>query len=63
MANMRRFKALALVFAFLVLFAGAFAIVSTDNVEARPPCCMWIMYCTIEPPIICWDVCVPCPPW
>jgi len=45
------------------MFAGAFTIVSTETAQARPKCCIWVMYCTTTPPIVCWDVCkpVPCP--
>ncbi len=60
MTSLRKVKALVLVFAMVVLVAGAFAIVSTDSVEASK--CCWVWVCTIEPPIVCWHECVPCPP-
>lgn len=63
MMVLRKFKMVVLIFALVVLFAGAFSIVSTDSATARPKCCIWVMYCTTTPPIVCWDVCkpVPCP--
>lgn len=63
MKAMRRMKALVLIFAFLVMFAGGFTIMSTDTAEASYSCCMWVMYCTINPPIVCWCVCIPVPCW
>ena len=61
MAIMRRMKILVLVFAFLVLFAGGFTIFNSTPVDASYACCIWVMYCTQNPPIICWDVCIPVP--
>ena len=57
--NLRKVKALVLIFAFVVLFAGAFSIVTTEDVSAAR--CCWVMVCTTEPPIYCWEECVPCP--
>lgn len=57
---LRKVKALVVVFALVVLFAGAFTIVSTDTVSAAK--CCWVLVCTTEPPIYCWHECVPCPP-
>jgi hypothetical protein len=59
MMKLRKFKALVLLFAFLVIFAGGFSIVSAGKTEAAR--CCWVMQCTITPPIICWEVCKPCP--
>ena len=61
MAAMRKMKALILIFAFLVLFAGGFSIMSTASVQASYACCIWVMYCTINPPIYCWCECIPVP--
>jgi hypothetical protein len=58
---MRKIRALVLLFAFLVLFAGGFSILSSETAEARYGCCIWVMYCTVEPPIYCWCECVPVP--
>jgi len=56
---MKKMKALVLILAFIVLFIGAFTIVSPDQVQAKR--CCWVMVCTIDPPMICWEICVPCP--
>ncbi len=61
MKFLRRMKAVILIFAFIVLFAGGMTIVSTEEANARYACCIWVMYCTQNPPIICWDVCIPVP--
>ncbi len=63
MTAVRRFKVLIVLLALAVMFAGAFTIVSTETAQARPKCCIWVMYCTTTAPIVCWDVCkpVPCP--
>ncbi len=63
MTALRRFKVLIVLLALAVMFAGAFTIVSTETAQARPRCCIWVMYCTTTAPIVCWDVCkpVPCP--
>lgn len=63
MTALRTLKVLVLVLAMVTIFAGAFTIVSTENVQAAPKCCIWVMYCTTTPPIVCWEVCrpVPCP--
>jgi len=58
--KLRKIKAPVLVFALVVLFAGAFTIISTDTVEAKY--CCWVRVCTTTPPIVCWDECRPCPP-
>ena len=59
MSKMRALKALVLLFAFLVIFAGGFTMTTSSRVEAAR--CCWVMYCTINPPIVCWEVCKPCP--
>jgi hypothetical protein len=55
-----KIKALVVILALVVLFAGAFTILTTDTAEASR--CCWVRVCTVNPPIICWDECVPCPP-
>ena len=57
---LRRVKTLVLVFALIILFAGAFSIVTTENATAGR--CCWVMVCTTEAPIVCWEECRPCPP-
>jgi len=55
-------KALVVLFAFIVLFAGAFSITTTEKADAAYACCIWVMKCTVNPPIVCWCECirVPC---
>ncbi len=60
MTALRKVKALVVVFALVVLFAGAFTIVSSDTATASR--CCWVMVCTQQPPIVCWHECMPCPP-
>jgi hypothetical protein len=59
MARLRKLKALVLIFAFLVLFAGGFTIMSGGSAEAAQ--CCWVRVCTVNPPFYCWDICMPCP--
>lgn len=61
MKLIRKMKALALVFALLALFAGAFTTLAPQKADAALGCCIWVMYCTVEPPIYCWCECVPVP--
>ena len=61
MATMRKLKALVLLFALLVLFVGAFTITTAQKANAIWACCIHVMYCTIQPPIICWCECIPVP--
>ena len=63
MRVLRKMKAVVLLLALVALFVGAFTITTTSTVSARPSCCIWVMYCTVTPPIVCWEVCkpVPCP--
>ncbi len=60
MTALRKMSALVVVFALVVLFTGAFSIVTTEEVDASR--CCWVMVCTQDPPIICWEECLPCPP-
>jgi len=61
MTLLRKMKAVILLLALVALFAGAFTIASTETVTARPGCCIYVMYCTVNPPIYCWEVCIPVP--
>jgi len=56
---MKRFKAVVLLFALAVTLAGAFTLMNSRKVEAAK--CCWVMVCTTSPPIVCWEVCKPCP--
>jgi hypothetical protein len=58
---LRKIRALVVVFALVALLTGGLVTIFTDNAEARPACCIWVMYCTQNPPIVCWDVCIPVP--
>ncbi len=61
MAALRKMKALIVLFALVVMCLGAFTIMSAEKATASYACCMWVMYCTVDPPIVCWDVCIPVP--
>ena len=61
MAFLRKLKVLVFIFVFVALFAGAFSIMSAEEAEARYACCIWVMYCTVNPPIYCWCECIPTP--
>ena len=63
MKALRRMKALVLIFAFLVMFAGGFTIMSTEKADAAWGCCIWVMYCPVEGPGPCWCECIPVPCW
>ncbi|MBD3218524.1 MAG: hypothetical protein GF310_09635 [candidate division Zixibacteria bacterium] len=60
MKAMRRIKALALFVAIIALGAVMFTMATPDTASAKP--CCWVMVCTTQPPIVCWEECVPCPP-
>jgi hypothetical protein len=60
-ASFRKLKALVLIFIFVAVFAASFTFVTSEPAQARP-CECYVMVCTIEPPIYCWEECVPCPP-
>ncbi len=61
MTRFKSMKALVLLFAFVMLFAGGFTIVSSNTVTARPACCIYVMYCMEVPPYSCWCQCIPVP--
>ena len=56
---MKKVKALVLLFAFLAIILGGFTLTTSSRVEASK--CCWVMVCTVNPPIICWEVCKKCP--
>lgn len=62
MAVFRRLKGLAVLF-ILVVIISAGAVILTSEPATASRCNCWVMYCTVEEPIFCWDVCVPCPPF
>jgi hypothetical protein len=65
MMALRKVKALVVILALVVVFGGAFSIITTDIATAAK--CCWVMVCTVDPPVICWEECRPCPgpppPW
>lgn len=60
MKAVRKVKALALFLALVALGGLVFNAVTAETVTAKP--CCWVMVCTVMPPIVCWEVCAPCPP-
>lgn len=56
---MKKMKALVLLFAFLAIFIGGFTTMTAPQANAIK--CCWVMVCTVNPPIICWEECRPCP--
>ncbi len=62
MKALRKLKVLVLVFALLAMVLGFTVMYAPNTVEARPPCCAWCMYCTIDLPGYCWcECCMWCP--
>ena len=61
MTAFRKMKTLVLLFVFIAVFAASFVVFSSEPAKASR-CNCWVMYCTVEEPIFCWDVCVICPP-
>ena len=55
---MKKLKALVLLFAFAVILVGGFTMTSPKVDAAK---CCWVMVCTVNPPIICLEVCKKCP--
>jgi len=46
MVMLRKMRALVLLFALVVLFIGAFSIMSADTAQAKR--CCWVMVCTVN---------------
>ena len=61
MKALRQIRALALLFVLVVLFSAMASVVMSDQAEASGGCCIWVMKCTVNPPIYCWEECIPCP--
>jgi hypothetical protein len=55
----RKLRAFVLLFAILALITGFTVLNAPKTVEAARLCCYHV--CTVNPPIVCWDVCKPCP--
>ncbi len=62
MGKLRQIKGLILIFAIVALFSGALTTAFTEDAQAAKKCCWWVMVCTIEEPIVCWEECIwmPC---
>ncbi len=56
MKLLRKLRLLVLVFAVLVVVFG-FTVLNAPNNAKAINCTAWCMYCTVEPPIICWCEC------
>jgi len=61
MSTLRKCKPLAVMFLVIALVACAMTVTMTDTASARPKCCIYVMYCTVDPPIYCWEECIPIP--
>ncbi|MGB2769963.1 MAG: hypothetical protein WBC88_09595 [Candidatus Zixiibacteriota bacterium] len=59
MTFFRRFRIFALLFGALALVLG-FIVLSAPGSADAPGCC-WVLYCTMDTPIVCWEECRPCP--
>jgi len=59
MTLLRKLKIFALLFGALALVLGFWALSAPGSAD-EPGCC-WILYCTMETPITCWEECRPCP--
>ena len=63
MNALRKVKALVLLFALVAILSGGLLTTFTQEVQAARTCCLWVMYCTVDPPIVCWEECIPVPCW
>ena len=61
MSALRKIKAFVVLFAVVALLTGGLVTMFANNAEASRGCCLWVMYCTQDPPIVCWEECVPVP--
>lgn len=59
MAFRNRIRGLVLLIAIAAVVTGGMALFSAPPAQARR-CCGTAMYCTVTPPIVCWEVCLPC---
>jgi hypothetical protein len=53
-----RVRIFVLLFAVLALALGFTALNHTGTAGAGD--CCWVLICTMEPPIVCWEECLPC---
>ena len=54
-----RVRGLVLLVAVAASLVGAMVLFAAPRTEAAR-CCGKAMYCTVSPPIVCWEVCLPC---
>jgi hypothetical protein len=61
MIAVRKLRALILLFALAVIFAGGFTVMTAGTADASLwPCC-WVMVCPVDGSGPCWEECRPCP--
>ena len=56
---MKMMKALVGLFAVVAVVAGGITLLTPTKADAKK--CCYVMVCTNTPPIVCWEVCKPCP--
>ena len=54
-----RIRGFVVLVAVVASMAGAMVLFAAPRAEAAR-CCGHAMYCTVSPPIVCWEVCLPC---
>lgn len=59
MAMLRKMKVFVVLFFVAAILAGGFTTMTAE--EATAARCCWVMKCTVNPPIVCWEECVRCP--
>jgi len=59
MAQGRRFHGLVLLCALALTVVGGMVLVTSTPVEAKR--CCWVVVCSTQPPIVCWEECRTCP--
>jgi len=55
----RQILMLVFLFAILAVSLGLKAIITSAN--HRRESCYWVLFCTLQPPIVCWEECRPMP--
>jgi hypothetical protein len=58
MTFFKRLRVFALTFGVLALALG-FVVLGASGGGGPGGCC-WVLFCTMEPPITCWEECRPC---
>ena len=57
--DMKMLKAMVCLVAFAAVLAGGFTMMTAKKAEAAR--CCYVMVCTVSQPVVCWEVCKPCP--